>query len=297
MRTLLLLLAVPAGACVDQGTEVEPPPSDFVVPTARVAELDGLEFIADASFAPACLTRYELASTSFDCPTTIITSEPLHYRITCPESEIAAKLLEYQFDDHRRLIRYIYDNGGAYPVRVSTAYTYDELGRLAKIESGQNQNVDSTVIYGDRNEAGMPRSASIVGPPFWSMQYYPDTTNRAGVFDYDDHDRLISAAYRVLSSDYVYFSYSITYNDAARLRTMNAIVDHSGITGYGGPGYNVHNALFDSRGRLVSQFGQRPQEAPYAYRFRYDDLGRRTTTSSHVPRSPDYTKHEIYDCP
>ena len=305
MRTQLLLTITLAGACADVASEVTPP-TDFLVPSARPGELPGADFTNGVDVAPACLTRYDLTGgpTGVECHTAFVTGNPRHYITTCPAVFPLMSSHEVELDASDRVVRDV----RVYPALTIPAapggqlvdtYRYNAQGLLIDIASESTlANIaggNGTLVFGDRDSAGNPRTASRSSDP-WIIDgvTYPGTAHVTWSFEYDAHNRLLRSVSHFMPSGNVYLDLGIAYNDGARVRNFSASSNLHAEVAYfpasSGPPLASYD-LFDSDGQLIES-----RDTTRSRQLRYDEQGRRVTTVFHSD-TYSYTSHEIYDCP
>ena len=296
-------------ACGDTGG---PEPSTFLLPSVdpMADGVPGANVAVDFDTNAACIIRYDFAGDDVDieCRTERVNGDPSHWIRTCPEHSHDSPfwlLEEFQLDESGRTVfeRHISINPSA---NYSAETTYDELGRLVR-------RVSSGVVSGDRiftvdafDDAGRPLHATDKGPD-WVYPYegtLPGTGNQFANYAYDAHGRLTFREFRFVSNGAAWWSETIAYDDAARRRNGQVILDTSSVDpGSPLPGVNGGYDLFDAEGRLVEQYWSRSSDPrvrdDWTSTYRYDEQGRLLTETfdfeSYGSRT-QYVSHHIYDC-
>jgi|GEM_PF-3020134 len=307
MRTLISLSVVLAGACA---ADPALPPTDFVVPTARTASLDGFDFTELFARAPSCMTRYDIAGLppGVECHTAPVGGDPRHTITTCPAVHpLLATTHELALDADDRLtsdIAIYPDVPGkpSRPGRYATTYHYDAGGKLVAMETVSTREgmPGRMVAFGGYDGRGDARTADVTSDPLVLDQVYPSTAHEQWALDYDASDRLTSFQARFSPSGNLFFDESISYDDRARRREFRLKSDLSAEIPIFPPNNNPPTRqydLFDHEGRIIERRAiQAASGHDFAMRFRYDDDGRLLTTVSQSS-AYSYTAREIYDCP
>ena len=312
MATLLRWLALAAPLLTACGEEMTGPPDVSGPPLPGVAPqsagpVPGVEYpISSRPGERSCITRYDFAGSIADaeCLTVSVDGDPLHWTTTCPAHDRLADQVEVLVDEAGRRL---FDATREDAREWTRALTYDDLDRLIEIrlESENEATGDSVITFTDFDERGQPLHMTRTGD-VWDLGPHSFPGNdQVGSYAYDALGRLTDHEVRFVENDATYLDIHIVYDDVARRRNWDIVVDTSSFDGGSGPGVNGQSERFDDQNRLVESerfsppggVGTRDTSLSL---YRYDEEGRLLTTvfNEHADGADvQYTAHEVYDCP
>jgi hypothetical protein len=291
-----VFLGSSVGACGMGGSD----PAVALLPSAEVTDpvAGDNPFNSVAPRAGSeCALRYDFAGESSDveCQTEHIGGSPLHWITTCPAHDWVATEQEVELDADGRMV--LFRQQGPGDTQDNFSYTYDASGRLVQL---------GAMTFDQFDAGGHPVHATYHGADWLGVddKPIPGTGDEAGAFAYDANGRLVSIAWTLTHFDSVYFSETIAYDDAARTRNYEVIIDARVVFPETGVGHNGGYDQFDAAGNIVEHYWFRPpaQEGEHdddLTDYVYDESGRLLTHTFTVRgfRGPaSYVAHHIYDC-
>lgn len=282
------------------------PTEDIELPSFRPTTLPGGVPGPDPIDLPAsCLTRYDFVDRSIpdvECRRTLVGGDPNHFVVTCPVHPQLATTVEVERAPDGRLLReqvvYPASRGGS---SGALTYQYDAQLRLASIEQDVNgdgvPNWRRAVV--ERGPDGQPLTEEIRTEP-WELPdgVYPVTALQSLENQYDNRGRLVGRQLRFVGNGAVFNDLVVTYNDRARRREWQTVVDLSSLTPQLPlPGLNRGYELFDASGALIERSWTKPDGERSVEHYRYDGQGRQILKAFEGIQRTSYTAREVYRCP
>lgn len=236
--------------------------------------------------AMPCLVRFDFAPPYSDVDCNIVeVNGAADWKMSCPDHPYLPLEDEFRFDDQGRLI-----------VEVITEPASNGGGVFTMTSFSQNPFATPPCMVLESNATGAPTVARCLRPDVT----LPDGTVLLGdttsTFVYDAFGRLTDDNFSETATGKVIMTSHITYDDAARRRDFEVVVD----PGQPLEGLNSSVELLDENMRLSVRSVKRTGGDDLEYTYSYDEAGRLLTQSVDLKygNGPhvSYLQHRIYDC-